>query len=128
MLLLTLLSLIDTLVQLFQGSLFAITSRPLIFTLLFVVATLATYVVALLWFFEGKEGSPGAGDNLIASSVGIELASYFSSERKNGNPLEHTRIVFASFDGEEAGLRGKSSLFPNALFQVVHWENLPFQC
>lgn len=57
--------------------------------------------VGRLWFFANKKATPGAGDNLIASQIALEVARHFSE-----NPLKHTRVIFASFDAEEAGLRG----------------------
>jgi len=60
-----------------------------------------------MYFFMGKNGTPGAGDNLIASAMVVELARYFGELKKaGGGVLRHTRLVFASFDAEEAGLRG----------------------
>jgi len=60
-----------------------------------------------MYFFTGRNGTPGAGDNLIASAMIVELAGYYGSAKKTGNHhLRHTRLIFASFDAEEAGLRG----------------------
>lgn len=67
-----------------------------------------TFIAMSSWNFVKDEGTPGAGDNLIASSIGIEIAKHFSK-----NKLKHTRLVIVSFDGEEAGLRG-SRAFWNA--------------
>ena len=51
--------------------------------------------------------TPGAGDNLIASAMLVELAGHFSDPNSPGRSiLEHTRLLFASFDAEESGLRG----------------------
>jgi hypothetical protein len=59
------------------------------------------------FFFKSKEISPGAGDNLIAVATSLKLAQRFGSAKKNGyNLLQHTRLIFASFDAEESGLRG----------------------
>jgi aminopeptidase YwaD len=60
-----------------------------------------------LYFFTSSKGSPGAGDNLIASAIILKTTEVFS-KRKNRRktPLKNTRLVFLSFDGEEAGLRG----------------------
>jgi hypothetical protein len=63
-------------------------------------------LVAPLWRFTGKEGTPGAGDNLVASAIDLEIAREFRSRRDAGAGLTRTRLVFASFDAEEAGLRG----------------------
>ena len=59
------------------------------------------------YFFKSKEVSPGAGDNLIAVAISLKLAQRFGFSKKNGrNLLQHTRLIFASFDAEESGLRG----------------------
>lgn len=60
-----------------------------------------------MYFFMGTKGTPGAGDNLIASAMVVELAKYYGAAKKAGSTvLRHTRLIFASFDAEEAGLRG----------------------
>jgi aminopeptidase YwaD len=60
-----------------------------------------------LYFFISPEGSPGAGDNLIASAIALKIAEAFSRKKNRGRtPLKNTRLIFLSFDGEEAGLRG----------------------
>jgi len=66
--------------------------------------------VLQFYFFTSKEVSPGAGDNLIAVAVCLKLAQRFGSAKKSGhNLLQHTRLIFASFDAEESGLRGSSA-------------------
>jgi len=59
-----------------------------------------------LWFFASDKGTPGAGDNLAASAIALEIVAEFAQRREEGKGLAHTRLVFASFDAEEAGLRG----------------------
>lgn len=70
--------------------------------------TVASFVfTGQLFFFIGKKGTPGAGDNLIATAMSITLAGIFGgAKNKKKPPLEHTRLVILSFDGEESGLRG----------------------
>lgn len=63
-------------------------------------------LVAPLWRFALAEGTPGAGDNLAASAAALEILGHFRARRDEGKGLESTRLVFASFDAEEAGLRG----------------------
>jgi aminopeptidase YwaD len=63
-------------------------------------------LVAPLWNFASREGTPGAGDNLASSAAALEIARLLRERRDTGEGLESTRIVFASFDAEEAGLRG----------------------
>lgn len=62
-------------------------------------------VVGSKMWMIGKNGTPGAGDNLIASAMLVELADHFAAQ-SGRNKLAHTRLIFASFDAEEAGLRG----------------------
>ncbi len=65
--------------------------------------------------FVLEEGSPGAGDNLISSSISVQLARFFDWKIKCGQPLLHTRLIFCSFDGEEVGLRGSRHWFDQNL-------------
>lgn len=58
--------------------------------------------------FASKEVSLGAGDNLISTCSIFQIGKYFSKEE---NRLKNTRLIVASFDGEEAGLRGSRSFF-----------------
>lgn len=57
-------------------------------------------------FFTTNEVSPAAGDNMIAVAMVLQLAKVFSEAKKRGKPLNSTRLLFVSFDAEEAGLRG----------------------
>jgi aminopeptidase YwaD len=60
-----------------------------------------------LAFFTTSEVSPAAGDDMIAVAIATETARLFHKAKKAGNfVLRHTRIILASFDAEEAGLRG----------------------
>lgn len=70
------------------------------------LAALSFAFVAPLWRFAAKEGTPGAGDNLAASTVALEILRELRARRDAGTGLSSTRVVFASFDAEEAGLRG----------------------
>ncbi|HAX02641.1 MAG: hypothetical protein A2Y45_01620 [Tenericutes bacterium GWC2_34_14] len=71
-----------------------------------VVLSFGFILVGQMWFFSSKKVAPGAGDNLVASSVAITLGKHFRKLRDQGNGLEHTRIIIMSFDAEEEGLRG----------------------
>lgn len=65
--------------------------------------------VAPMWFFLGKP-TPGAGDNLIASTIAVQLARIFRRAKDQGGPaLQHTRLLLVSFDAEESGLRGSAA-------------------
>ncbi len=54
-----------------------------------------------MWFFASNKRTSGAGNNFIASTMALEIGRYYSQ-----NTLKHTRIIIASFDAEEEGLRG----------------------
>jgi hypothetical protein len=65
------------------------------------------FFVLQFFFFKSNEVSPGAGDNLIATAISVKLAQRFGiAKRQNHKFLQHTRLIFASFDAEESGLRG----------------------
>jgi hypothetical protein len=66
-----------------------------------VFLSLGCLLIVQMWFFASKQGTPGGGDNLIASTMAVEIGRYFSINR-----LDHTQIIIASFDAEEEGLRG----------------------
>ncbi|MEM6633739.1 MAG: M28 family peptidase [Bacteroidota bacterium] len=68
--------------------------------------TLTVVDVGRMWFFYAAEGTPGAGDNMICTAVALEIGKYLAEQKKQGKGLKHTRIVIASWDAEEAGLRG----------------------
>lgn len=92
----------------------AISLVALIFTLLGIgfpqwpsIVLLAGLVPVLPFlFFTTNEVSPAAGDDTIAVAIMLQLAKVFSEAKKSGNPLSYTRLLFVSFDAEEAGLRG----------------------
>jgi len=68
----------------------------------------------LLYFYavNMRRGTPGAGDNMIASVITARIGKAMTRLKHNGfPPLMHTRIILASFDGEEAGLRGSAAYF-----------------
>jgi aminopeptidase YwaD len=59
-----------------------------------------------LFFMMSRAPSPGAGDNLNSTSMLAALGRFFRAKREKGAPLERTRIVLLSTDGEEIGQRG----------------------
>ena len=66
------------------------------------------FVGPFLWFV-GNKATPGAGDNLVASAIGIEVARIIRGEKGDGRGagrLKHTRLVVLSLDAEEPGMRG----------------------
>ncbi len=77
---------------------------------IFAVAGLVglVFVGPFLWFV-GSKASPGAGDNLVASVMAIEVAKIIRGRDGSGRGdgrLKHTRLVVLSLDGEEPGMRG----------------------
>lgn len=70
------------------------------------ILTVAGLSVWRLWFFYAKEGTPGAGDNLVCTALAMEVGRYFARQKRGGNSLQQTRIIIASWDAEECGLRG----------------------
>jgi len=86
---------------------------------------LGVYIISIpfvlfQFFILSSKGTPGAGDNLIASVMIIELGKYLASlKQTNQNYLKHTRVILTSFDSEEAGLRG-SAAFMKAHYEEFH--------
>lgn len=68
--------------------------------------TFGTIRLYPLWFFFDKKGTPGAGDNMVCTALAIEIGKYFAEQKEAGNGLKHTRVMIASWDAEECGLRG----------------------
>jgi aminopeptidase YwaD len=68
----------------------------------------AAFVLPLFFFFSRKV-SPGAGDNLSGCALAVAMASHFGGRKAAGKPLGHTRLIFLSLDGEEAGQRGAAA-------------------
>lgn len=73
-------------------------------------------------FFTTNEVSPGCGDDLIAVGIILQVAGVFKEEKNLGKPLSSTRLVFVSFDGEEAGLRGSRAFIK---FHLEELKSLP---
>lgn len=71
-----------------------------------IMMTLGVLLVGQMWFFKSKKATPGAGDNLVASSISITLGKHLKELRDHGKGLDHTKVIIASFDAEEEGLRG----------------------
>jgi len=63
---------------------------------------LGIFVFRLWFFYDSKNGTPGAGDNMICVAIAMEIGKYFSKSRE----LNHTKLTIASWDAEESGLRG----------------------
>ncbi len=70
------------------------------------VIGLGVLLVSQMWFFRGRKATPGAGDNLASTQTAFQMGKYYYSLKGTEKELKHTRIIFASFDAEEEGLRG----------------------
>ncbi len=104
-----------TLVQVFSellASVLFLPNVPSLANLILIILLLgATPLLFPLRSMYEKEGSPGAGDNLVSVGMTVQLARYFHWRRKCGKPLSHTQLVFCSFDGEEVALQGSRHWF-----------------
>ncbi|MBD3351988.1 MAG: M28 family peptidase [Candidatus Lokiarchaeota archaeon] len=68
---------------------------------------IAVLFIIPLWFFTTDRVTPGVGDNLIAVGIVLEMGKALVQLKAAGDyPLQNTRIILMSFDGEEAGTRG----------------------
>ncbi len=79
--------------------------------ILLIVALVLQFSYYKLWGYVTDTYSPGAGDNLVSSTMLVELSHYFSWKKANGKGLKNTRLIFASFDGEEVGLIGSRAWY-----------------
>jgi aminopeptidase YwaD len=69
--------------------------------------SLGFFLILPKYFTAEAQGTPGAGDNLVASMMLVELARLLADPAHSGKScLTETRIIFVSFDAEESGLRG----------------------
>lgn len=92
------------------------------------ITALLSFPVLRLWFFfDPKNGTPGAGDNMICTAIAMEIGKYFSNQNEQ---LKHTRVVVASWDAEECGLRGARAYVKKhqeELQQIKTW-NFNLEC
>ena len=65
------------------------------------------FVIGYFFLVDTQRGSPGAGDNLIASVLIVRMARELAARK--GELLRRTRVRVLSFDAEEAGLRGSAA-------------------
>jgi len=110
-LLLAIQAVVQTLTELFSGRILSLNLPPAGLIILLALLTAGLPLVFRLRKFFTGEFSPGAGDNLVSSALTVELARYVDWKKRCGQPLSATRVVFASFDGEEDGLLGSRAWF-----------------
>ncbi len=81
--------------------------RPLFAYDLLRYAAVAVILIDIpFFFFLKKEATPGAGDNLVSACILLKMAELLHARRQQEGFPRHTRVIFASFDAEESGLRG----------------------
>lgn len=112
-------NIVEIIVELLTNRILKVGFPPLTTIVIIVLLLAASPIVFRIINYYSKEASPGAGDNLISSSILIQLSRYFKWKKDCGEGLSNTRLVFASFDAEEVGLRGSSVWFDKhqALFE-----------
>lgn len=99
-------SILFVILSLLLGIINIVFSNNILHIISTVILGLGLLLIIQMWFFRSKKGTPGAGDNMVSSQIAFQLGKYFFSLRGTDNELKHTRIIFASFDAEEEGLRG----------------------
>ncbi|MGI6714500.1 MAG: M28 family metallopeptidase [Bacilli bacterium] len=70
------------------------------------IIALGLVLIGQMWFFRSRKGTPGAGDNMASTQIAFQLGKYFYNLKGSEKELQNTRLIFASFDAEEEGLRG----------------------
>jgi aminopeptidase YwaD len=81
---------------------------PVFFTAAKYTSAIGIIFTGPMYFIISKKASPGAGDNLIAVTLALKIAEFFSKKRNSDRSLMHTRIIFFIPDAEEIGLRGST--------------------
>jgi len=71
-----------------------------------VILIIGLPAIVQLWFFIQDKGTPGAGDNMICTAVAMEIGKEIASKKNGNQALKNTRVIIASWDSEECGLRG----------------------
>ena len=92
---------------------------PIFVLVLLSIMAITSFVYINLYKLVSKEYSPGVGDNLMSSCVLEELARYFHWKKERGEGLKNTKLIFASFDGEECGLKGSRWWFEHHKEQLI---------
>ena len=93
-------------------------------TFINILFILSSFIYYYLFNYLADEYSPAIGDNLSSCCILTEIANYFKFEKENTRPLNNTRLIFASFDGEEIGLKGSSVWYKNNKDLLINAENI----
>ena len=92
---------------------------PIFVIILLTIMLVTSFVYINLYKVISSDYSPGLGDNLISSCVVEELSRYFYWKKERGEGLKNTKLIFASFDGEECGLKGSRWWFEHHKEQLI---------
>ena len=111
--------LVGFITDIFTLGLFKISLPPIFVLVLLSIMAITSFVYINLYKLVSKEYSPGVGDNLMSSCVLEELARYFHWKKERGEGLKNTKLIFASFDGEECGLKGSRWWFEHHKEQLI---------
>ncbi|MGN0906199.1 MAG: M28 family peptidase [Bullifex sp.] len=106
--------------DIFTGELFSVNLPPVSIIVLLVLLAGTAFIYLWLWRLISDKYSPGIGDNLVSACALTQLARYFSWKKVIGEGFAGTRLVFASFDGEECGLKGSRWWFSHHKEQLVN--------
>lgn len=80
-------------------------------------------ILVVYWSMQGKEGVPGAHDNLSGISIAFNVfKDLHASEEKGKSQLKNTRIRFISFGSEERGLCGATA-YVDEFYDKIKSEN-----
>lgn len=123
-----LINIVEVFVEIITNNLLKIGFPPLTSFIIIALLLLFSPIVFKLRSYYSQDGSPGAGDNLISTSILIQLSRYYSWAKKNNKGLKNTRIIFASFDAEEVGLRGSKIWFEKHQALLKNAFQLNFDC
>lgn len=99
-------SILFVVMALFIGLLNIFIKNNIFFYISLGVLALGSLLVIQMWFFKSRKATPGAGDNLASTNIAFEIGKYFYNLKGSDKELNNTKIIFASFDAEEEGLRG----------------------
>lgn len=106
---LTIVSLILLLIEMTKGKFFGFPHYSIVIISIILLFPLLS-AVFYLRSCSGKY-SVGAGDNASGVAIITALLHYYSRQKAEGRGLLSTRLVFASFDGEECGTEGSLGWF-----------------
>jgi len=123
-----LVTVVQLIVEIGSGRIIGIGLPPVTSVVFLIILLLCFPFLLPLKKFMKDEASVGAGDNLIAATMSVELSRYFKWQAHNGKALQHTRLIFASFDCEEEGLRGSRAWFDKNSSLIEDGIQLNFDC